>query len=56
MHQIYIITLRQTNFSTLDIEQTLCKDILISDTPFLSQSIKRHPFFKAISISSALTA
>lgn len=40
----------------LDIEQTLCKDIQISDIPFLSQSIKRHPCFNALTIASALTA
>ncbi len=40
----------------LDMEQTLCKDIQISDIPFLSQSIKRHPCFNAVTIASALTA
>ena len=40
----------------LDIEQALCKDVQISDTPFLSQAIKHHPCFNAITIASALTA
>ena len=40
----------------LDIEQTFCKDIRISDIPFISQSIKRHPCFKVTTISSALSA
>lgn len=40
----------------LDLEQTICKDIQISDLPFCSQSVKKHPSFKAPTISSSLTA
>lgn len=40
----------------LDIEQTLSKDISISDLPFLSQTIKRHPCFKMLTIAATLTA
>lgn len=40
----------------LDIEQSLCENLHISDIPFLSQSIKHHPCFKSLTIASALTA
>ena len=40
----------------LDIEKTFCNEIKISDLPFLNQSIKLHPCFKSLTISTALTA
>ena len=40
----------------LDLEQTICKDIQISDMPFLTPTIKKHPSFKAPTISSGLSA
>ena len=42
--------------SWLDIEQTLCKDIHITDLPFISRSIIRHPCFKNPAIATTLTA
>ncbi|KAF7208072.1 transcript variant X4, partial [Nothobranchius furzeri] len=42
--------------SWLDIEQTLCNTIELSDLPFISSSIRKHEGFKSISISTSLTA
>lgn len=42
--------------SWTDIEQTFCKDIYISDLPFLSPSIKHHPCFKNPTKETILTA
>ncbi|CAJ1048216.1 LINE-1 retrotransposable element ORF2 protein [Xyrichtys novacula] len=46
----------QSDSTWLDIEQTVSKDIHLSDLPFLSQTIKKHPCFQNPTISSALTA
>ncbi|XP_051807528.1 LINE-1 retrotransposable element ORF2 protein isoform X1 [Acanthochromis polyacanthus] len=45
-----------SDYTWIDIEQTLSDNIPLSDLPFISPSIKRHPCFKSITISSALTA
>lgn len=46
----------QSDIIWLDIEQSLCENLRISDISFLSPSIKHHPCFKALTIASALTA
>lgn len=40
----------------LDLEQTICKNIHISDLPFCSQSIKQHHAFKSPTIAAVQTA
>lgn len=40
----------------LDVEQSVCKDINISDLPFYNQTIKKHNCFKTPTIATALTA
>lgn len=40
----------------LDLEQTFSKNIQISNLPFCSQAIKKHPSFQAPTIASSLTA
>ena len=40
----------------MDIEQTFCDNLKISELPFISPSIKHHKCFKSINISSSLTA
>lgn len=46
----------QSDNTWTDIEQTLCKDIHISDLPFISRSITHHPCFKNPAIATTLTA
>ena len=46
----------QSDITWLDLERTICKDIQISDMPFLTPTIKKHPSFKAPTISSGLSA
>uniref|UniRef100_A0A672JMA1 Reverse transcriptase domain-containing protein n=1 Tax=Salarias fasciatus TaxID=181472 RepID=A0A672JMA1_SALFA len=38
----------------LDVEQALCEDLVISDLPFISPTIKSHRCFKSVNISSSL--
>lgn len=47
---------KQSDSTWLGIEETICKNISISDLPFLTQTIKRHLCFKTLSISATLTA
>ncbi|MBN3294582.1 LORF2 protein, partial [Polypterus senegalus] len=42
--------------SWLDVEQTLCNTIELSDLPFISSKIRKHESFKSINISTSLTA
>ncbi len=46
----------QSDKAWLNIEQTFCKTIPISDLPFLSHSIKHHQCFEITTISATLTA
>ena len=44
------------NASWADLEQHYCKNISLSDLPFLNTTIKQHPCFKNTIISTTLTA
>lgn len=46
----------QSNGTWLDLEQSICTNLQISDLPFCSSTIKKHPCFKALTIGSTLTA
>ena len=50
------INTNQSDSTWKDIEQTLCKEIHISDLPFIGHSITHHPCFKNPAIATALSA
>lgn len=50
------LTSSHIDSSWLDTEQTLCEDIPLSDLPYISQNIKKHPCFHNLTIASTLTA
>ena len=50
------INTNQSDSTWIDIEQTLCKEIHISDLPFIGRSITHHPCFKNSAIATALSA
>lgn len=46
----------QSDTIWLDLEQTICNNLQITDLPYLTPAIKKHPCFKAPTIGSSLTA
>lgn len=46
----------ESDYKWLDIEQTVGKDIQISDSSFVSQSIEHHLHFKTLTTAASLTA